>query len=107
MAAVKRRERKTETSDAAKMRRRDEAKMLVENPMFIEAMEAVYEFWDAYWKKTPPGPTGASERELAHQMLLAHGAFQHVLTKAIEDGTVSEATLEEVKKRTGGVPTTF
>jgi len=108
MAAVRAKTVKDrETSDEAKMRKATEAKMLLENPMFAEAMEAVYEFWDAYWKKTAPGHAGTQEREMAHGQLLAHGAFHHVLTKAIEDGTVSKATLEEVKKRVGGTGTGF
>lgn len=99
MAAVRTKTKTTEKSDEAKIRRAHEARMLMDNPQFKDALESIYDFWDTYWKKT--SPADVEGRELAHKMLLAHGAFVHVLTRTLEDGTVSEATAEEAKKLAG------
>jgi signal transduction protein with GAF and PtsI domain len=68
------------------------ARVIIEDEIVVEALDAIEAELRADWESSRPGDAAA--REESYRMLRAAKAFRERLRKVIDDGSVAEAEIE-------------
>ena len=75
--------------------RAQDAKMLLENPLLIEALDLIERTWEAAWRNTKIGDVAG--REKAYAILLGLTEFKTELQTAIETGRLAVQTTDAIR----------
>lgn len=67
------------------------AKALIEDELFVESVESVRSAYTDAWRRSKPGPEGASVRERLHTQLVALDDVLRVLHRVLREGQLTQA----------------